>query len=207
MDISFILRSVIIGFALAAAVGPIWLLVIQRTLARGWKVGLASGLGVASADAMFGLAGGLSLTALVKFIVDYDVWFRGVAGLVLIYLGIKIFTSVLGEVLEQTEKDRQAETKGLFGTYASIFFLTLANPLTIFSFAALYTGIASDKLDLGIGMAWVFAGSIFVGSGLWWIWLVSTISLLRESINLKLILWINRIAGVIIVGFGINIIF
>ena len=206
MDTSFFLRSVIIGFTLAAAVGPISMLVIQRTLARGWVLGMASGLGVATADALFGLAGGLGLTAIAKALAHYDFWLRGAGGLVLIYLGIKIFTSVTSEGLETTERDRQLDTKGLFGAFTSIFLLTLANPLTIFSFAAVYTDIAADKLELTMNMAWVFAGSIFTGSGLWWLGLVSAVSLLRKKITPDMLKWINRIAGTAIVGFGVNLI-
>lgn len=206
MEPSFFLRSVIIGFTLAAAVGPISMLVMQRTLARGWVLGMASGLGVAAADALFGLAGGLGLTAIAKALADYDIWLLGVGGLVLIYLGIKIFTSVTGEVIEHGGQDVKLETKGLIGAFASIFLLTLANPLTIFSFAAVYTEIAADKLELAANMAWVFAGSIFTGSGLWWLGLVSVVSLLRGKINPDLLKWINRVAGAAIVGFGVNII-
>lgn len=154
MNIDFLLRSIFIGFTLAAAVGPISMLVMQRTLARGWVVGMASGLGVAAADGLYGLAGGLGLTAIATALANYDAWVRGIGGLVLIYLGIKIFTSKAGQEIARDETDEREDPNGLIGAFLSIFMLTLANPNVILR-QALWVGI------FGSILLWLSYGRVY----------------------------------------------
>ena len=207
MEITFIIRTIFVGFALAAAVGPIWILVMQRTLARGWVVGLASGLGVAIADGLYGLAGGLGLSAITTNLSDFDTFLRIAGGLVLLFLGIKIFfTTPNVEIQAGTHSDR-VDAQALLIAFGSLFILTLANPLTIISFAALYTGMGADVLELGSNSAWIFAGSIFTGSSLWWLALVSGVNLLSGKLDAHVFRFVNQIAGAVIVGFGITILF
>ena len=195
------------GFALVAAVGPIWILVMQRTLARGWVVGLASGLGVAIADGLYGLAGGLGLSAITTVLSDFDIFLRIAGGLVLLFLGIKIFSTIPNVEFQAEAHSDRVDTQELFVAFSSLLILTLANPLTILSFAALYTGMGADVLELGSNSAWIFAGSIFTGSSLWWLALVSGVNLLSGKLDAHVFRWINRVAGVLIASFGVNILY
>ncbi|MEK6221669.1 MAG: LysE family translocator, partial [Chloroflexota bacterium] len=204
MDISFFLRSILIGFTLAAAVGPIWMLVMQRTLTRGWRAGLASGLGVALADSMFGLAGGLGFSVLASSFGDSLNLLRILGAVVLVYLGIRIMTA--RNVLTDNGKapDTIKTNNGLLSDFGSMLLLTFANPLTVLSFAALYTSIGAESLGLGHNTAWYFAASIFVGSGLWWLVLVAGISILQRRLNPAVFLWVNRVSGAVIFGLGLQ---
>ena len=138
MEITFIIRIIFVGFASAVAVGPIWILVMQRTLACGWVVGLDSGLGVAIADGLYGLAGGLGLTAITTALSDFDTFLQVAGWLVLLFLGIKIFSTTSNVEIQAEKHTDRVDAQGLFISFGLPFILTLANSLTIISFAALY---------------------------------------------------------------------
>jgi threonine/homoserine/homoserine lactone efflux protein len=197
VDISFLLKGLIIGFSIAAPVGPIGVLCIRRTLSNGRISGLVSGLGAATADAIYGSIAGFGLAFISNFLVGQQVWLRLIGGLFLSYLGLKTF---FAKPVEQT-----ALAKGisLVGAYVSTFFLTLTNPMTIISFAAIFTGLGLA----GTGGNYVAAGGlvlgVFIGSALWWLILSGSVGLFREKFNPHGLQWVNRISGAIITGFGL----
>jgi len=197
VDISFLFRGLIIGFSIAAPVGPIGVLCIRRTLAEGRASGLVSGLGAATADAIYGCIAGFGLTFISNFLVSQQVWLRLVGGVFLCYLGLKTFFA------RPAEQAALAEGKGLVGAYASTFFLTLTNPLTIISFAAIFAGLGLASTSGNYLSAGVLVSGVFIGSALWWLILSGGISVFREKFNLHGLQWVNRVSGVIIVGFGL----
>lgn len=197
MEIGFLISGVILGFSIAAPVGPIGVLCIRRTLAEGRAAGLASGLGAATADAIYGCVAGFGLTFVSTILVSQHVWFRLVGGAFLCYLGIRTFLSRPGG-----DTDR-VNPGGLLGAYASTFLLTLTNPMTILAFAAIFagSGIASAGGDYVSAVSLVLG--VFAGSALWWLLLSSVVGLLRAKFNPHALRWVNRISGVIILGFGL----
>lgn len=193
MDLGILGRGVVIGFSIAAPIGPIGILCIHRTLLRGRKSGIVSGLGAATADALYGSIAGFGLTFLTSFLFAYQVWLRLFGGLFLCYLGAKIVCSRVDEK-SSSEQNRSSD-------YSSTFILTLTNPLTILSFAAFLAGLsASSALDYGL--AGVFVLGIFLGSTLWWTILTSIAGFFIRQINPKKLGLINKISGIVIVGFG-----
>jgi threonine/homoserine/homoserine lactone efflux protein len=200
MTLSTFLKGIGIGFSVAAAVGPISLLCVQRTLRRGWGIGMASGMGVATADALYGLIGGLGLTIITNFLVGQQTILRLVGGVVLVYLGLKTF---LSKEDAQAAKERPQGVAGYLGAYTSIFLLTLSNPMTIISFAAIYAGIGVLGIDNGWTAAVAFGLAIFIGSSIWWLVLVSSVNQLRSRFKPTLLRLLNRISGVVIAGFGL----
>jgi threonine/homoserine/homoserine lactone efflux protein len=126
-----------LGFAIAAPVGPIGVLVIRRSLAEGRASGLASGLGAATADAAYGALAGFGLTVVTAFLVEGQGWLRLVGGAFLCYLGVR---TLLARPAEEATDVRE-KGGGLVGAYASTFLLTLTNPTTILSFAAVFAGM------------------------------------------------------------------
>src|SRR5947209_12880263 len=134
MDISFLIRGFIIGLSIAATVGPMCILCINRTMHKGQLYGLVSGLGIATADGVYGAIAGFGLTVITGFLVSQQMWIRLIGGLFLIYLGIK---TVLSKPAERTVA---AKADGYVGAYLSTLLLTLTNPLTILSFAATFAG-------------------------------------------------------------------
>ncbi len=199
MEIHLFLRGLVVGFAIAAPVGPIGLLCIQRTLNFGRLTGLVTGLGAATADACYGLLAALGVTAVATFLSGQRIWLGALGGIFLCYLGVRTFLS------SPAEQAAAVRAKGgLWGAYLSTYLLTLTNPMTIFSFMAVFAGLG---LAAGSGDSnWISAVSlvagVFLGSALWWLILSGVTSLLRVWINSQTLVWVNRIAGVILVGFG-----
>src|SRR5438128_451791 len=93
MAMHFFVKGLILGFAIAAPVGPIGVLCIRRSLADGARAGLASGLGAATADALYGCIAGFGLAAVSTFLVQQRFWLGLLGGLFLCFLGLKTFFS------------------------------------------------------------------------------------------------------------------
>lgn len=190
------LRGLIIGFTIAAAVGPISLLTIRRTIAHGQLYGLVSGLGVATADATYAGIAAFGLAAITGLLVSGRFLLGVVGGTIIVLLGIRTILSRPGEVA------RDAERPGLPGAYLSIFALTMTNPMTILSFAAVFAGlglvVGNSFLD-----ALVLTLAVLVGSSLWWVVLTSIVGWLRLRVSTTALLWVNRISGAVLVAFGI----
>ncbi len=200
MNESFFVRGLLIGLSIAATVGPMSILCIQRTIHRGQRYGLISGLGIATADGIYGCIAAFGLTLISKFLVSQQFWIRTVGGLFLIYLGIK---TVLTRPDRPTEHVLETKTNGLVGAYTTTFLLTLTNPLTILSFAAIFVGIGVGGASKSYGSAISVVLGVFVGSSLWWCILTRGVSLLRGKLTQTWLLWINRISGSILLLFGI----
>ncbi len=198
MDISFFVRGLLIGLSIAATVGPMSILCIQRTLYKGQRYGLVSGLGIATADAVYGCVAGFGLTAVAQFFVSQQFWFRLLGGLFLVYLGLK---TLLSKPSERAVEAKKADN--FVAAYLSTLLLTLTNPLTILSFAAIFAGIGVGSVSESYVSASVVVLGVFIGSTLWWCILTSVISLLRRRFTPAWLLWINRCSGVVIALFGI----
>jgi threonine/homoserine/homoserine lactone efflux protein len=199
LDIGFLLRGIVIGFSIAAPVGPIGVLCIRRTLAEGRLSGLVSGLGAATADAAYGCIAGFGLTFISSLLVSQQVSLRLIGGAFLCYLGVRTF---LAEPSRQ-EQAAQAGGNGLVGAYASTFFLTLTNPMTIISFAAIFAGLGLASAGGDYVSAAVLVLGVFVGSALWWLLLSGGVGLFRARLGPHTLRWVNRISGLIIAGFGL----
>src|SRR3712207_5234735 len=127
MDLGMFARGLLLGASIAATFGPISLLCVRRTLTGGFLVGLLSGLGVATADAMYGLLAALGVSALTGLLVEQRVWLRVIGGLLLVYLGVNIVRA------PAPRATISVDARGLAGAYLSMVGLTLTNPLTILS--------------------------------------------------------------------------
>jgi len=193
----FFIKGIILGFSIAAPVGPMGVLCIRRTLSKGMLNGFLSGLGTATADAVYGCVAAFSVTVVSTFLLDNQSYLRSIGGLFLLYLGYKTFKSIPAEVAAK------AVGKGLLGTYTSAFFLTLTNPLTIISFAAIFAGLGVGTNDGNYLLASLLVFGVFIGSMLWWLILSTSVNLLRSKFDEKRLKWVNRLSGLIIAGFGI----
>jgi len=195
VNISFLAKGLIIGFSIAAPVGPVGILCIRRSLSQGYLVGFFTGLGAATADALYGFIAGFGLTIISNILVSQQMGLKLMGGLFLCYLGLKI-------ALEKPTEQSANPSGKIINAYASTFFLTVTNPITILSFIAIFAGLGlgskNDYWDAGILVL-----GVFLGSTLWWLILVSGVSLFRNQINTHTLQWINRISGIIIIGFGL----
>ncbi len=196
MEFTFWLRGLAIGFSIAAPVGPIGVLCVRRTLVEGRTSGFVSGLGAASADAIYGSIAAFGLTLISNFLITQQVWLRLIGGLFLCCLGLK---TLLAKPAEQAAT---AKGNGLIGAYVSTFFLTLTNPMTIISFAAIFAGLGLASAGGDLRLAGVLVLGVFMGSALWWLILSGVVNVFRERFHLRGLRWVNRISGMIIIGFG-----
>jgi len=192
MEPSLFLRGLVLGFSIAAPVGPIGVLCIRRTLAHGRASGFVSGLGAASADALLGSVAALGLTAVSNLLVSGQQWLRLGGGAFLIYLGISTFCA------RPAASAATVRDTGRWGDYVSTLALTLTNPMTIVMFAAVFA-----SLGVGARAGGLVVTGVFSGSALWWLILSGGVSLLRGQIDIQKMMLINRISGIIIAGFGV----
>jgi len=194
--LGLILKGSVLGFSIAAPVGPIGVLCIRRTLANGFRSGLVSGLGAATADAIYGTIAAAGLTLVADFLVRQQLWLGLLGGGFLVYLGIKTLYATPQPEENASGKDSPR------GNYFSTLLLTLSNPMTIFMFAAIFGGMSVQTGSTYRFNAFLLVLGVFSGSALWWLSLSAAVSLLREKVNARLMVWVNRLAGAVITGFG-----
>lgn len=197
MEILF--KGILLGFAIAAPVGPIGLLCIRRTLQYGRLSGLYSGLGAATADLFYAMIAALGLTLVSDFFLHYLGCLKIIGGAVLLYLGIKTFFSH-----QVDDKDAQ-ETKSHtpFKDFFSTFLLTLTNPLTILAFFAMFASFGLASIAQNRPHISLLLIGIFLGSSLWWLLLSEGVSFFRKKMGNRLLTLLNRIAGIALISFGI----
>ena len=196
MDPAFALRGFVLGFTIAAAVGPISLLVIRRTVAQGWRYGLVSGLGVATADATYGAIAAFGLSAITDVLVNAR-WVLGLAGgIFLLWMAWQTIRAAPTEAAAVTVRRR-----GYAGAYLSILGLTLANPMTILSFGALFAGLGVTRGATGDATLVVIG--VLLGSTAWWVVLTTLVGTLRARVTATWIHRINLVSGGLIGAFAI----
>lgn len=198
MEIGLFLHGLILGLAIAAPVGPIGLLCIRQTLTFGWPRGFICGLGAATADAIYGCIAGFGLTFIAEFLLEQQIWLRLIGGAFLCYLGVKTFIKVQSKPDTIQLKDIKPA-----GVYTSTLLLTLTNPATILTFAAIFSGIGLTSIKGNYFSAMMLVIGVFFGSGVWWLFLSSTMTLVRTKLTLAHVKYINRISGVVITAFGL----
>jgi threonine/homoserine/homoserine lactone efflux protein len=197
MEWGLFIKGFIIGFSIAAPVGPIGILCIQRTLSGGNVQGLVTGLGAATADALYGFVAAFGLTFISNFLVDQSTWFRIIGGLFLCYLGIRAF---LRKPQEQTVAAANSTNLSAYGT---TFFLTITNPMTILFFAGVFAGLGIVSESSDYASAGLMVVGVFSGSGAWWLLLSSATGILRNKISEGKLALVNKISGLIILAFGV----
>ncbi len=194
--LSFWLSGLVLGFSIAAPVGPIGVLCIRRTLASGRLVGFVSGLGAASADAFYGSVAAFGLTTISEALIGARLWVHLIGGAFLCFLGLRTLLSV------PASRPPQSEGRGLLGAYASTLGLTLTNPATILSFAVVFAALGVTQ-GAGYGAAsWLVLG-VFCGSTCWWLLLSSAVGILSARIGPTALRWVNRVSGALLLTFGV----
>ncbi|MPW15710.1 LysE family translocator [Paraburkholderia sp. CNPSo 3157] len=197
-----------VGLAVAAPVGPMGMLCIRRTLTDGPRAGLAIGFGIAGGDAFYGMIAALGLVSVSRFMLAYDKPLHIVAGLFLLYLGIRtMLQKVPADNGNNNGSNGEGRLAGIGHTgalkaFASALLLTLTNPQTIIMFAALFTTLA-PRGPFSSSVALTTVLGVFCGSIAWWCFLVTAVSLARHAIGHKLRVVIDRIAGFALAAFGV----
>lgn len=222
-------QGILMGMAIAAPVGPIGVLCIRYTLTQGRLTGLIAGLGAATADGMYGCIAAFGLSTIATTLVKnqqisqffevliHQKWMvQWIGAAFLCYLGIKtlrlaakpsrslIVTAPDPNGLEPGQSPPiSGKAESLLQVYGLTLLLTLANPATILSFTAIFVGLGITHEADNHGTALTLVLGVFSGSVLWWLLLSTTVGLMRDRLTKLPIVWINRLSGAVILGFGI----
>lgn len=198
--LNFFAKGLAIGFSIAAPVGPIGALCIRRSLAEGRAIGFATGLGAATADALYGAVAAFGLTAISSFLTNQQFWLGSLGGIFLLYLGIQTFRA------SPTQQAADARGSTLLSAFATTLLLTLTNPATILSFIGLFsaTGFAASP---NTATAAALVLGVFIGSAIWWLILSSSVDRLRFRFGPDWMRAVNRLSGCILIAFGAYAIF
>lgn len=195
-------KGLLLGLAIAAPVGPIGVLCIRRSLAEGWLVGFLTGMGAATADGFYGGVAAFGLTAISGALVAQQGAVRVVGGLLLAYLGVR--TLLAKPAVEAAVAHRG---RGLLGAYATTIGLTLTNPATILSFAAVFAGLGLAGTPGTAGGNFtapaLLTSGVFLGSAWWWLLLSGGVSFLRSRLTTGVLRWVNYVSGALLLGFGL----
>jgi len=197
MFLTLIAKGILIGLLVSIPLGPIGVLVIQRTVNKSRMAGLLSGMGAALSDTVYAIIAGFSLTFVIDFIRAHEMLFQVIGAVVVLVLGIHIFFT--NPVKDIRRNRLRGNTH--FQDIISSFLVTFSNPLTVFVFLAVFTssGVAVS-LEQPYHSFFVILG-ILTGAFLWWFSLSGIVSLFRHKINLRILWWINKTAGAIIILF------
>lgn len=201
MDAPLFFKAGLIGLSIAAPVGPIGLLCIQRTLAHGRRIGFVSGLGAATADAAYGALGVFGVSALTSAFVALRVPLALFGALFLAWMGAQMLRSRAATQAAATNATDATEGGSAFKAYASVLALTLTNPMTILSFSAIFATLAAGAATTA-SPVWMVLG-VFAGSALWWLGLSLVVAALRHRIAASTMRRINQTAGVVLLGFAV----
>jgi len=199
MSAALFLKTFLLGLSIAAPVGPIGLLCIQRTLRSGMSAGFVSGLGAATADACYGALAAYGLAATSQFFLEYRRLLAFGGGAFLLYLGLGILRA---RKAASEESSSQAAHEGAFRIWATTCLLTLANPMTILSFTAMFSSLAGETTWSGGNTPLVMISGFFSGSLAWWFFLSGSVAILRRAVSPATTLVINRLSGAVILLFG-----
>ncbi len=201
IDLELPLRGLAAGLIIAAPVGPVNVLCIQRALEKGWKSALLSGLGAALVDTLYGAVAGFSISLVISFLIREENWIRLIGGILLIAVGVVYYFKPAHSL-----KKRKSNSS-THSDFVSAFLLTATNPTTVLSFLAVLAMLGLGR-QRPLWQTSLLVGGIFCGSMAWWIILTVGASLLRDKVTETTMRWLNRIGGIAIGLFGVvNIVF
>ena len=197
IDVGLFARMLIIGVVVAAPVGAMGILCIQRVLAHGWRAGLATGAGIATADAAYAALAAFGVTAVSAWMIAYQAPLRIVGGVALLWLGWRaIRTPPAQKAAAAIDSPRMAPL------YTSAVGLTLTNPMTIMAFAAIFVG-AGLVAQPGTGSAVIVTIGVGCGSLAWWLVLSTGVWAVRHAISDRVMIIVNIVSGALLMAFGI----
>lgn len=197
MWLVYLIKGVLLGFSIAAPVGSIGVLCIRRTLANGMMSGFITGLGTATADSVYGCLAAFGVSMVSGFLLTNQIYLRLIGGLFLLYLGYKTFRSEPVKIAKTTREE------GILRSFLSAFLLTIANPMTIMSFGAVFAGLGVGGTGNDNYYAGLLVLGVFTGSMLWWVILSATVNILRAKFDPGKLKLVNLLSGVVIAGFGV----
>lgn len=189
-----LMKSMLLGLAVAAPVGPIGLLCMQRTLMYGRRAGFYSGLGAATADMLYAMLAAFGFVTLTAVLTEHTFWLQLMGSLFLVRLGWGVYRQ------QSPERSARSNEYSLRRMYASTFALTVTNPLTVLSFVAMFAGLGLEVRTLSTSVELV--AGVFLGSAVWWLFLSIGVEKVGHRFSPSVLSRINRIAGGLLMVLG-----
>ena len=186
---------------LAAPVGPVGVLCVQRTLSEGRLHGILSGLGAAFGDAIYGAIAAFGISAIELWIVDHQIALRTAGGIILLLLAAK--TLIVTTRRSSESRVGEVRTESLLQDFISTFLLAITNPITMLTFAGLFVTLGVTDAGESIGNASLLVAGVFTGSAMWWFALSFSANLARPYLDGVYQKWVSRVSAAILVGFGV----
>ena len=198
-DIVYIFRGMLIGLMVSVPLGPMGVLIIQKTLHKGALSGFIAGMGAACADLFYATVAAFGLGFVINTIQTHELILQIIGGIFLIIVGLKIY---FDNPLKQIKAKRRVTKKGLLGDFLSLFFLTAYNPVTVIVFMAVFAGtsVFGDAPNV-VTEVMVLLG-VLVGGSAWWYVLSTVVNIFRKKFKLRVLITINRVSGIIITILG-----
>ncbi|TMJ27754.1 MAG: LysE family translocator [Alphaproteobacteria bacterium] len=197
------IEGAVIGFLIAVPVGPAAALCIRRSITVGAVAGYLTGLGAALGDAVFGAVAAFGLSFVEEFVARHEGWLRGIGGVILVAMGWTTMRHRLPTVGDPVAEDREHMVTTHFHFTTSSFFITVFNPLTLMAFGAAFAGRDLAGVGASLPDAAALVAGVFSGALAWWAIVCTAAVSLRQHFTGKGILWLNRIAGAVILAFGV----
>ncbi|RUT80199.1 lysine transporter LysE [Ancylomarina longa] len=179
--------------------GPIGVIIIQKTIHKGRLAGFISGLGAAIADMFYATVAAFGLGIVINFIKTQEFYLQLIGSIFLVYVGMRIF---LTNPIKQIRGAKRSGKKGLLGDFLSIFFLTVSNPIAVFVFVAVFAGASIFGNNPTVRIELFLILGVLIGGSLWWYTLSTIINAFRRKFRLKQLFWINKISGIVIASLG-----
>lgn len=196
------IEGAIIGFLIALPVGPAAILCVRRTISIGIVSGVVTGIGASLGDTLFGAAAAFGLTFVNDFIVRNEAWIRGIGGIVLCFMGWSYITHRPPSIGDPVAADREHPYLTTARFLSSSFFITVFNPLTVMAFGAVFASRGLANVGSDLVAASILIAAVFVGAFAWWTSLCGIAWVARVWFTGGGLVWLNRVAGVALVGFG-----
>jgi len=193
----FLLKGIAVGIVIAVPVGPVGIMCVRRTIFEGKLAGLVSGLGAATADAIFGFIAAFGLTFVSDWLIGYHQWLRIAGGCYLLYVG---GSALLAE--PEAKRSSEPNAEGLLRDFLSTFALTLTNPITILAFLGIFSALGLSGDDATFSRAAILVLGVWLGSLLWWLALTLGLGSLFRSFDARNLKWVNRASGFILLLSG-----
>jgi threonine/homoserine/homoserine lactone efflux protein len=201
--VALAIEGAIIGFLIAVPVGPAAALCIRRSITVGAAAGYLTGVGAALGDAVFGAVAAFGLSFVEDFVTRREAWLRGIGGLVLVAMGWSTMRHRVRTVGDPVRDDREHRIMTHLHYASSSFFITVFNPLTVMAFGAAFAGRNLAGVGASLPDAALLVTAVFCGALSWWTIVCTGAVALRVHFTTTALRWLNRIAGAIILGFGV----
>nr|WP_320119038.1 LysE family transporter [uncultured Marinifilum sp.] len=200
MDFQYIFKGIVVGLMVSIPLGPIGVLIIQKTIQKGKLAGFISGMGAAVADMFYATVAAFGLGIVLNFIKTQEFYLQLIGSVFLVYVGMRIF---LTNPVKQIRGAKKTGKKGMLGDFLSIFFLTASNPIAVFVFVAVFAGASIFGSNPTLRIELFLILGVLLGGALWWYTLSTIINAFRKKFRLKQLFWINKISGIIIAVLGL----